>query len=172
MATQAITIRLLTADDAGAFKALRLLAIDSDPGAIVFSRDEKEARTLQQIAQRITPDASQAVFGAFDGEQLIGIVGLKRGDLKKTLHKATIWGVFVDPAYRGKGIAGELMRAQIARARADQGLFQLYLGVNADNAAPRKLYESLGFVAFGIEPRALRLGDQFYDEQLMTLQLQ
>jgi RimJ/RimL family protein N-acetyltransferase len=40
-----------------------------------------------------------------------------------------------------------------------------------ENAAAQALYRSLGFKSFGIEPRAMRVGDKFYDEEHMVLQL-
>jgi hypothetical protein len=33
------------------------------------------------------------------------------------------------------------------------------------------LYRSLGFESFGVEPRAMRVGDRFYDEEHMVLRL-
>ena len=37
--------------------------------------------------------------------------------------------------------------------------------------AARHLYESLGFVAFGREVRAVKVGDTYYDEEFMVLDL-
>jgi len=37
--------------------------------------------------------------------------------------------------------------------------------------AAMRLYHSLGFVAYGTEPCALKLGDQYLDEDLMILRL-
>jgi hypothetical protein len=35
----------------------------------------------------------------------------------------------------------------------------------------RQLYETVGFVVYGREPRALKVGDQYYDEDFMVLDL-
>jgi len=53
----------------------------------------------------------------------------------------------------------------------EQGVLQIQLCVNADNVRARNLYLSLGFAAFGREPRALRVGDRFFDEEHMVLRL-
>ena len=37
--------------------------------------------------------------------------------------------------------------------------------------AARHLYRLLGFEVYGLEPRALKMGDQFLDEELMVLRL-
>ncbi len=40
-----------------------------------------------------------------------------------------------------------------------------------DNTKALALYERHGFVKVGVEPRALKVGDQFYDEILMVKEL-
>jgi RimJ/RimL family protein N-acetyltransferase len=58
----------------------------------------------------------------------------------------------------------------VLEARA-QGVLQVHLSVNADNPRALALYESLGFTAYGREPRALRVKEAFFDEILMALAL-
>jgi RimJ/RimL family protein N-acetyltransferase len=47
----------------------------------------------------------------------------------------------------------------------------LGLSVVTTNASARRLYESLGFVAYGTEIRAMKLGETYYDEIHMALRL-
>jgi len=114
-----ITIRLLAASDAERFKSLRLLAVESSPTSIWPTRKEEMARSIEQTTDRIQATPTQAVFGAFDGEVLAGITGIRREPLQKVTHKATIWGVFVKPSYRGRGIAQALrQRTQLRNGAA------------------------------------------------------
>ncbi|MBN8899303.1 MAG: GNAT family N-acetyltransferase [Rhodospirillales bacterium] len=85
----------------------------------------------------------------------------------KQRHKGTVWGVYVDPAQRGAGIAQALITAVIDSAQA-AGLGVLQLAVTVGNVPAIRLYEAAGFVRTGIEPRALRVGDRFLDEALMV----
>jgi len=55
-----------------------------------------------------------------------------------------LYDVFTAPAARGQGIARELCRALLMRARAE-GARSAYLQVNADNDAARTAYRRLGF---------------------------
>jgi ribosomal protein S18 acetylase RimI-like enzyme len=93
---------------------------------------------------------------------------VRREALVKVSHKAFIWGVFVDPAHRGKGIAQDLLNAAAGHAAQEWGCVQLTLCVNAENVAAKNLYTSLGFVVFGVEPRAIRVDGRFYDEEYMV----
>ena len=54
-------------------------------------------------------------------------------------------------------------------ARARTRVEQVHLAVTANNAAAVALYEHLGFVRYGTEPRALRVNGRDLDEHLMVL---
>lgn len=166
-----VTIRLLAPSDADSFKSLRLAAVENSPTSIWPTREEEEARTSEQTAARIQLTATQAVFGAFAGTSLVGITGVRREPLAQVRHKATIWGVFVEPKYRGKGIAQALLAAATTHASHDWGSVQLMLCVNAENLAAKQLYANQGFVTFGVEPCAMQVDGRFYDEEHMAKKL-
>jgi hypothetical protein len=67
-------------------------------------------------------------------------------------------------------VARKLLSQATAHARA-RGVLQIHLCVNAENERARALYRSLGFKAYGVEPRALRVGDVYFDEEHMVLRL-
>jgi ribosomal protein S18 acetylase RimI-like enzyme len=58
--------------------------------------------------------------------------------------RAWISNVTVDPDFRGLGIARAMLAAGIAHLRA-RGASSITLGVDADNPAPFRLYQSVGF---------------------------
>ena len=89
----------------------------------------------------------------------------------KSRHKGRVWGVYVTEAARGCGIGRELMRALIEQAKGEPGLVQVMLTVTTEQVAARRLYESLGFVAFGREPRALLIDSRYVDEDYYVLML-
>ncbi|MGP8445886.1 GNAT family N-acetyltransferase [Burkholderia vietnamiensis] len=163
-----ITIRLLDAADAAQFKSVRLRAIDTSPTSFLPTHAEEVGVPLEAFAARIAPTHERAVFGAFDGESLIGTTGVYRDARAKVAHKATIWGVFVDAAYRGRGVAQTLLDSASAHASQAWQCAQLMLCVNEINGGAQRLYESLGFVRFGTEPRSLCVDGRFYDEHHMV----
>lgn len=152
------------------FKALRLKAIASAPFALWPTYEEEATQTQEQVQARIEPGPYQIVFGAFDGRQLVGIAGLRRERLQQIGHKATVWGVAVDPERRNEGIGKRVLQRLIGYAR-DVDLLQIQLSVAVENQPAQALYRSLGFESFGVEPRAMRVGDRFYDEENMVLRL-
>ena len=60
--------------------------------------------------------------------------------------------------------------AGIQRAKTIPGVEMLLLTVAVDQPAPRKLYASLGFRSFGVEPRGLKIGNDSHDEENMVLE--
>jgi ribosomal protein S18 acetylase RimI-like enzyme len=61
------------------------------------------------------------------------------------------------------------MRALLDRVRMIEGMEQVLLSVAATQEPAIRLYRSLGFQSFGREPRALRIGDRYIDEEYMVL---
>ena len=112
------------------------------------------------------------VLGAFAEEELVGMAGLHRSTRLKMRHKAEIWGMFVAPEQQGLGLGRTLLEAVIELARSTPGIEQLLLTVAAYNEPAKKLYESLGFEAWGLEPRAVKYAGQYYDDVQMCLMLE
>ncbi len=86
------------------------------------------------------------------------------------MHKAMLWGTFVEPTYRGRGIARLVVAKAIAHARQNSAR-RINLTVFVPNAPAVALYESLGFTAYGLEPEAVFLGGRYYGGQQMTLMI-
>lgn len=168
MGKESINIRPLTPDDAAAFKQLRLSAVMDSPLALWPTFDEEAGQTIAQVQARIASNDHQVVLGAFDGAALVGAVGLRRNPLTQVAHKGELWGVFVAPAYRKDGLARRLLLSAVDHARGKH-IVHLNLMVNTVNLRALNLYRSLGFKSFGIEPKAICVAGQFYDEEHMQL---
>jgi len=162
-------IRLLTADDARAYWDFRLEALNQEPEAFGSSAEEHRLLSVEDVKSRLGPSPAGFVMGAFEGERLIGTAGFYRENGLKTRHKGRIWGVYVTGQVRGKGVGRDLLRALLQRAASIEGIEQIELTVATPQAAATALYRSLGFESFGREPRALRIGDRYLDEEYMVL---
>jgi ribosomal protein S18 acetylase RimI-like enzyme len=123
------------------------------------------------VAARLAAHDNGFVLGAFDGESLVGVTGVQRESMRKLAHKAFVWGVYVAPTARRRGVARGLLSAALSLAVTRLGVRQLLLGVNARNAPAIALYHELGFVDFGVEPEFLQLDGRYEDEIHMILRL-
>src|ERR1700688_2864960 len=126
-------IRLFTEQDAQTLWDLRMQALETDPWSFVDSPEELRAISVEEFAARLrADDAENFIVGAFEQQTAVGMVGCYPEVPLKRRHKAWIWGVFVTPAARGRGIARSLMQAAIVRAEAIDGIEMVMLTVAVD----------------------------------------
>jgi ribosomal protein S18 acetylase RimI-like enzyme len=90
------------------------------------------------------------VFGAWDGETLVGTVTLLLDCPPNQPHRAEIAKLITRLSHRGRGVAAALMKAAEAAAVARQRSL-LVLDTASDGGAAG-LYEKLGFTLAGVIP--------------------
>jgi RimJ/RimL family protein N-acetyltransferase len=152
-----------------ALRTLRLEALTFAPEAFGSTPEEESARPMDLVRARLDPSIPDAVFGAFANGDLVGMAGFALSPGIKKRHKGLLWGVFVRAPWRNRGAGEQLVRAVIDHARSN--VLVLQASVVTANAAARGIYHRLGFVRYGTERRALRVGDTFHDEELLVLDL-
>lgn len=157
-------IRSLERADAALFQELRLRGLIECPSAFASSYEEECGLPLEDIGERLSPTAGRVVLGAFEQAELVGILGLLREHHTKLAHKAFLWGMYVAPESRNRGIGRDLVAEALSHARKMSGVRQIYLGVNALNFPAVKLYKSMGFKEFGREPGFMLLDGVLHDE--------
>lgn len=166
-----VAVRQLTMDEVQAFRDCRAEGLKVYPEAFGEDYDEFMAKPLDEIAKRLDPADGAFILGAFLNNQLVGLIGHLRKPGKKNRHQAIIWGVYVTGSQQGTGLGRKLMEAAVAKSRAIGDVEELQLTVITCNTGAIALYESLGFKTYGVEPKALKLGTDYYDEALMHLPL-
>jgi ribosomal protein S18 acetylase RimI-like enzyme len=161
-----ITVRAATISDTDEFRTLRLDAIQDSP--IAFPADYKVYinHPVSFWENRLTSDEIRTIFFAEHENRLIGMTGIHRGELPKTRHSATIWGVYVRPAWRGLRIAESLIEACIGWATAHEVKI-VKLGVTATSTSAIRCYQRCGFIIYGTEPRGIFYEGHYYDGYLM-----
>ena len=161
-------IRPLEERDADAFIALRRRALADSPLVFAASPDDDFVSSPQAVRDGIARAPDWIIFGAFDPE-LAGTVGVMRDRHRKMSHKVHVWGMYVLPEKRRRGIASSLLTAAISHARSLDGISAIHLGVTSAGDDARRLYERAGFKVWGTQPDALRDGGQSVSEYHMVL---
>ncbi|HEL4111855.1 TPA: GNAT family N-acetyltransferase [Stenotrophomonas maltophilia] len=102
--------------------------------------------SLEQELQRLNPrqdaDGFPHLIAAFDGDQLVGAVQLKRREMQAfPQYEHWLGSVFVADSHRGRGLAGGLVEQAAAQA-VRMGVSDLYLQTEALDGG---LYARLGW---------------------------
>lgn len=163
-----VHLRSLTDTDLDRYRALRLDGLRKHTDCFRTGAEEEPATQLP------TANTDESfTLGAFtDEHHLLGIVSFQRETRIKLRHHGLVFGMYVSDSVSGQGIGRRLMTELINRAKRCQGLEQLTLTVVATNTTAKKLYLSLGFTSFALHPRAIKVGENYLDEEQMILSLQ
>lgn len=168
------TIRLLTTKDLPAYKALRDLGLKTNPEAFGADFETEVHRPSASYAKRLgQPPDDDFILGAFDQDNsLLGAVVCVRETGRKQRHGASLVGMIVAPHARDQGIGHTLLAEFDSLVRRVPGIEHVVLSVTASNACAVHLYESAGFVRYGLLPRATKLGGRYFDKIMMVKALQ
>ena len=167
---EVLTVRSLCADDAEALSAFRNATYSE---TYFMARYPEECASLEAVQKGLAGSESSALnfeVGAFAGEKLVGEFGVAqlRPHIKYR-HRAGM-GISVLKDYWGCGLGSYLMQLAVDQTRAN-GFEQLELGVFSDNTRAIHLYEKVGFVRCGIQPRAFKLKDGTYRDEIMMVKM-
>lgn len=165
-----IIIRKLEPHESVIYREMLLACLKNTPKFFGTTYEEAALNpkfSFETYIERNSPD--HVMFGAFDGERLIGITGFNRMTRKRASHRGELVQVYVEPAYRGQHIGEKLLRRALNYAFSLDGIEQVQLSVITNNTTAINLYEKLGFRTFGVQPRYFKVETGYLDQQFMQL---
>lgn len=171
MTDATIRVRAVEPSDAPGVIALRREALVSSPLAFAASPEDDRGLSLEGMRSSLADGGNSAILGAFDGEALVGMVGVIRFEKVKARHRAMIWGMFVTPSARRGGVGAALLGAAVEHARSWPAVVQVHLSVSETAADAYRLYRRAGFREWGKEPRAIQWEGRFVAEHHLVLDL-
>ena len=134
-------------------------------------RDEATFDTAferQFLMDKDKADREVYLCAVVDG-RIVGTAGVDGKGKSKVKHRAEL-GLAIDKGFWGLGIGRALITACIECAK-NAGYAQLELEVVGDNSSAIALYESVGFVEFGRNPRGFLSRYQGWQE-LVSMRLE
>jgi GNAT superfamily N-acetyltransferase len=166
-------ISRLLPQHASAYRSLMIEAYAAHPESFTSSVAERAALPLSWWESRLTdgPLPAEIVFGASEGAALLGVAGLSFEKREKARHKATLFGLYVIPDQRGRGLGRMLVTAAMEYARTRPGVRIVQLTVTDGKRSAETLYRQCGFVPFGIEPFAVAIGTGYVSKVHMWCDL-
>ena len=163
-------IRRLNKDDLQLIKNIRLELLKNNPSSFGSSYEQERDMPEHMWITRISK-SSVKYYGAFDGEELIGITVMSYSPRIKMQHASTVNSVYVKPNHRKKGIAKQLILMAIEDAK-HEGVEFVKLNVVSLNQNAHLLYKKLGFVEYGRDPYSIKYEGKYYPQVMMYKRIQ
>lgn len=142
------TVRRIVPEDWPALRELRLAGLRADPLAFGshYAREEESAPLKwQNWALRGSTGTSESIYVAEnDPGGLVGMIGAYLEE-----ERFHVWGMWVRPEQRGRGIAGDLLDTLTSWIAATRRPGPIFLEVNPTQRAAVALYAGRGFVRSG-----------------------
>lgn len=169
-----ITLRVFEKKDAEALHRLRAQSLEECPEAYSMGLELWRSAPISAVEATIEASATGQdgpLIGAFQNETLLGFIGVKVIARKKVAHVGTLWGFYVDPEHRRKGLGQKILERTMDLVRETETLEQLRLMASTQSTAAVALFEKLGFENYGVEPRGRKINEDYHDLVYMWIKL-
>jgi len=147
-----ISIRQLLENDWETVCSIRLKALQSDSGVFSATYEDAAKRTDADWKAYLT-GINTAVFSVFDDGQPIGMTGISIERDDPTYKNAFLWGSWLEPAYRGKGISKLMYAARLKWARQHPTCEKIIVSHRESNIASKFANQKHGFAYTHTEER-------------------
>ena len=165
-----IQFRKLKPAESQQYRETRLESLKNYPNSFGSSYEMESARPKLAFEISIEQQSdTKFIVGAFDKEKLAGICGFVQEEGIKTCHRGLIIQMYIRPEYQGRKLGLQLIQTTIDLAFQLPVLEQIVLGVITNNEPAKRIYEQAGFKPFGLHPHYLKVGNDYFDEQLMVI---
>lgn len=139
-----INIKQIDENDWQEFRAVRLKALQTDP-KVFGSHYEKEVLYSKQKWKEWISDKHQAIFIIYNDEKPIGMTGIYIPQDIVSKYKAVLWGSWLEPDYRRKGISDLMYKTRIDWAKQNLTLSKIEVSHRESNLASKFANQKHGF---------------------------
>jgi RimJ/RimL family protein N-acetyltransferase len=147
-----VSIRQLTESDWHTLSTIRLRALQTDP-SVFGSSYEVESKLTEADWRKCFDPANTAIFMIFDDQTPVGMtsISVHRDDI--TNGTAIMWGSWLEPHMRNKGLSGMMYASRINWAKAHPTIEKIIVSHRASNLWSKYANQKHGFSPTGVTER-------------------
>ena len=167
-------ISRLTSKDYDQFYSLRLESLGTCPEEFATDAEAWKAaprETINRLLVNSEERKDTPILGAWMDDVLIGLIGANRDSRPSVSHKSTLWGWYVTPAHRRRGVGQSLLDEVIKILKDERDLRLIRAVVTVTSRSAISLLEKQGFKVYGQEPEAKQINDKYYDQVYLWFSL-
>ena len=164
-----IKVKKLSTTDFLQYKKLRLEMLERYP-TYFGSSFEEEILFKDMVWMNRLNKSSAITLGLMKDSNLVGMVVLMLNQRKKMQHFATVYSMYVEDTYQGKGYGKLLLEKVFSKAREFK-VEKLRLSVVYTNNKAIELYKKLGFNPYGVEKGTIKYNNEYFDLLLMEKEM-
>lgn len=139
------SIRQLTEDEWQEFSEIRLTALKTDP--LVFgSNYERESQMSEEEWRERLRAKDTAIFLICENKAPIGMTAVSIDRNDPTKKTALLWGTWLAPEYRGKGLSKLMYKTRIAWAKQQPSVEKIVVSHRASNLSSKYANQKHGFL--------------------------
>ena len=142
-----MSLRRLGPEDWRAVRAVRLAGLREAPGNFFASMEQAQALPDRYWADLLAQETT-ALFGAFAGEDLVGLTGIFTDRDDPSGRTALLGMTYLAPAHRGSGVGHRFFAERLSWAR-ERGFARVIVSRRASNEPSRRAIERAGFERTG-----------------------
>jgi RimJ/RimL family protein N-acetyltransferase len=140
-----ITLRQLQEGNWTLLRDIRLKGLKSDPG-VFGSNFQKESAMTESDWRGWLTNSDSGIFGVFSEDDIIGMTGIAIYKDDPSGKTAILWGSWLEPPYRSKGVSQLMYQTRIDWARKHPVCEKIVVSHRASNVASGKANQKHGFV--------------------------
>lgn len=139
-----IELRPFRPDEWQLYREVRLRALESDPKFFGSRYDDEKAKPDEFWQERLA-DPQCLVLAVFNESQLIGMTGAVVDREDPTGVTGKLWGSWIEPSWRNKGLSRKMYEARIAWAKAHPTIKKLVVSHRKSNAVSKRANQRFDF---------------------------
>jgi RimJ/RimL family protein N-acetyltransferase len=165
-----IQFRKLQPNESNSYREIRLECLKKFPENFGSNYQDEKVKGSSFFQLHIEQESTDNfIIGAFYNNSLVGISGFNRYESEKTKHRGRIIQVYVKPEFQGQHIGSNIIKATLNEAFKISGIEQIEINVLTTNEHAERLYTKLGFEAYGIQKKYLKIDNKYFDQKMMLL---